>query len=214
VWSRGRSRRRPPHRRRWWAPVRASSSRTRLPRKTAENTLTTPPPPEPDVRTLAKPSVRKLARDLGVDLAAVTPTGPDGTVSQDDVTAVATQKGGWTGFLAERGETRIRRHGHPARDRTGHGRECVHRAARHRVDRCRRQPHDGAARADEDDADVPGRTDHADSPRGACGVRGAAPQSRAQLPAGTRRTRRSYGRRTSTSLCRGHAARPRRTGHP
>jgi 2-oxoisovalerate dehydrogenase E2 component (dihydrolipoyl transacylase) len=80
---------------------------TRLPRKTAENTLTPPPPPEVDVRTLAKPSVRKLARDLGVDLAALTPTGPDGTVSQDDVTAAATQHGGWTGFLAERGETRI-----------------------------------------------------------------------------------------------------------
>ncbi len=80
---------------------------TRLPRKTAENTLLVAPPHESDPRTLAKPSVRKLARDLGVDLAAVTPTGPDGTVSQDDVTAVATQKGGWTGFLAERGETRI-----------------------------------------------------------------------------------------------------------
>jgi len=80
---------------------------TRLPRKTTENTLTTAPPPEVDARTMAKPSVRKLARDLGVDLAAVTPTGPDGTVSQDDVTAAATQHGGWTGFLAERGETRI-----------------------------------------------------------------------------------------------------------
>jgi len=80
---------------------------TRLPRKIAENTLTTAPPPEVDARTMAKPSVRKLARDLGVDLAAVTPTGPDGTVSQDDVTAAATQHGGWTGFLAERGETRI-----------------------------------------------------------------------------------------------------------
>ena len=80
---------------------------TRLPRKTAGNTLAAAPPSEVDVRTLAKPSVRKLARDLGVDLAAVTPTGPDGTISQDDVTAAATQHGGWTGFLAERGETRI-----------------------------------------------------------------------------------------------------------
>ncbi|MEP6667108.1 MAG: dihydrolipoamide acetyltransferase family protein, partial [Nocardioidaceae bacterium] len=34
---------------------------------------------------LAKPPVRKLAKDLGVDLAAVTPTGPDGTISRDDV---------------------------------------------------------------------------------------------------------------------------------
>lgn len=80
---------------------------TRLPRKTAANTLAVAPPPEQDLRTLAKPSVRKLARDLGVDLAAVTPTGPDGTVSQDDVTAAATSHGGWSGFLSERGETRI-----------------------------------------------------------------------------------------------------------
>ncbi len=81
---------------------------TRLPRKTAENTLAVAPPPVADAKALAKPSVRKLARDLGVDLASVTPTGPDGTVSQDDVTAAAThQGGGWSGFLAERGETRI-----------------------------------------------------------------------------------------------------------
>jgi pyruvate dehydrogenase E2 component (dihydrolipoamide acetyltransferase) len=33
---------------------------------------------------LAKPPVRKLARDLGVDLHEVTPTGPNGTVSRDD----------------------------------------------------------------------------------------------------------------------------------
>lgn len=81
---------------------------TRLPRKTAENTLAVAPPPVADAKALAKPSVRKLARDLGVDLATVTPTGPDGTVSQDDVTAAATHHGGgWSGFLAERGETRI-----------------------------------------------------------------------------------------------------------
>ena len=34
-----------------------------------------------DVRVLAKPPVRKLAKDLGVDLATLTPTGPDGTVT-------------------------------------------------------------------------------------------------------------------------------------
>ncbi|MEU8540237.1 dihydrolipoamide acetyltransferase family protein [Streptomyces sp. NPDC048717] len=36
-------------------------------------------------RPLAKPPVRKLAKDLGVDLATVTPTGPDGVVTRDDV---------------------------------------------------------------------------------------------------------------------------------
>ncbi|MFJ9807505.1 dihydrolipoamide acetyltransferase family protein [Streptomyces sp. NPDC101158] len=36
-------------------------------------------------RPLAKPPVRKLAKDLGVDLATVTPTGPDGVITRDDV---------------------------------------------------------------------------------------------------------------------------------
>jgi 2-oxoisovalerate dehydrogenase E2 component (dihydrolipoyl transacylase) len=37
-------------------------------------------------RVLAKPPVRKLAKDLGVDLATLTPTGPHGTITRDDVT--------------------------------------------------------------------------------------------------------------------------------
>ncbi|MDO8147387.1 dihydrolipoamide acetyltransferase family protein [Isoptericola sp. b515] len=40
-------------------------------------------------RVLAKPPVRKLARDLGVDLASVRPTGPGGIVTREDVTAHA-----------------------------------------------------------------------------------------------------------------------------
>ncbi|WP_218184596.1 dihydrolipoamide acetyltransferase family protein [Nigerium massiliense] len=40
-------------------------------------------------RPLAKPVVRRLARDLGVDLATVTGTGPDGTVTNADVAAAA-----------------------------------------------------------------------------------------------------------------------------
>ncbi|MFI8307631.1 dihydrolipoamide acetyltransferase family protein [Streptomyces sp. NPDC085927] len=38
-------------------------------------------------RPLAKPPVRKLAKDLGVDLATVTATGPDGIVTREDVHA-------------------------------------------------------------------------------------------------------------------------------
>lgn len=38
-----------------------------------------------EVRALAKPPVRKLAKDLGVDLGAVTPTGPGGSVTRADV---------------------------------------------------------------------------------------------------------------------------------
>ncbi|MFI6640539.1 dihydrolipoamide acetyltransferase family protein [Streptomyces sp. NPDC050504] len=43
----------------------------------------------PGPRPLAKPPVRKLAKDLGIDLAAVTPTGPDGIITRDDVHAAA-----------------------------------------------------------------------------------------------------------------------------
>jgi 2-oxoisovalerate dehydrogenase E2 component (dihydrolipoyl transacylase) len=38
-------------------------------------------------RPLAKPPVRKLAKDLGVDLTTVTPTGPDGIITREDVQA-------------------------------------------------------------------------------------------------------------------------------
>ncbi|MCH5672530.1 dihydrolipoamide acetyltransferase family protein [Streptomyces gilvus] len=38
-------------------------------------------------RPLAKPPVRKLAKDLGVDLASVVPSGPDGIITREDVHA-------------------------------------------------------------------------------------------------------------------------------
>ncbi|CAL9470500.1 Dihydrolipoyllysine-residue acetyltransferase component of pyruvate dehydrogenase complex [Streptomyces sp. enrichment culture] len=58
---------------------------------------TTPPaaaPAVPEVerspqRPLAKPPVRKLAKDLGVDLAAIVPTGPNGIITREDVHAAA-----------------------------------------------------------------------------------------------------------------------------
>ncbi|MEE1739925.1 dihydrolipoamide acetyltransferase family protein [Streptomyces sp. BE147] len=40
-------------------------------------------------RPLAKPPVRKLAKDLGIDLATVTPTGKDGIITREDVHAAA-----------------------------------------------------------------------------------------------------------------------------
>jgi 2-oxoisovalerate dehydrogenase E2 component (dihydrolipoyl transacylase) len=43
--------------------------------------------PATPVRSLAKPPVRKLAKDLGVDLATVTATGPNGSVTREDVQA-------------------------------------------------------------------------------------------------------------------------------
>ncbi|MFD5971987.1 dihydrolipoamide acetyltransferase family protein [Streptomyces bacillaris] len=52
----------------------------------------TPAAPEPEApvtRPLAKPPVRKLAKDLGVDLASVVPTGKDGIITREDVHAAA-----------------------------------------------------------------------------------------------------------------------------
>ncbi|MGW1315758.1 dihydrolipoamide acetyltransferase family protein [Streptomyces sp. NPDC002426] len=40
-------------------------------------------------RPLAKPPVRKLAKDLGIDLATVTPTGEGGVITREDVHAAA-----------------------------------------------------------------------------------------------------------------------------
>jgi 2-oxoisovalerate dehydrogenase E2 component (dihydrolipoyl transacylase) len=43
--------------------------------------------PQPVVRALAKPPVRKLAKDAGIDLASLTPSGPNGVVTRADVEA-------------------------------------------------------------------------------------------------------------------------------
>lgn len=86
----------------------------------AEPAPDTPSAPEPvsggeRVAVLAKPPVRKLAKDLGVDITTVTPTGPNGTVTRDDVQAVASGatapvteeraggvvSGGWAGLPRE-----------------------------------------------------------------------------------------------------------------
>ncbi|WP_089100384.1 dihydrolipoamide acetyltransferase family protein [Streptomyces hyaluromycini] len=48
------------------------------------------PAAEDRPRPLAKPPVRKLAKDLGVDLATVTPSGPDGVITREDVHAAVT----------------------------------------------------------------------------------------------------------------------------
>ena len=53
------------------------------------------------VRALAKPPVRKLAKDLGVDLGAVTPTGAGGTVTRDDVQLAADGGDGSPALAAE-----------------------------------------------------------------------------------------------------------------
>ncbi|MGX5696377.1 dihydrolipoamide acetyltransferase family protein [Agromyces soli] len=46
---------------------------------------------EPQLPVIAKPPIRKLAKDLGVDLSRVTGTGPIGDITRDDVIREATQ---------------------------------------------------------------------------------------------------------------------------
>ncbi|MFD8257918.1 dihydrolipoamide acetyltransferase family protein, partial [Streptomyces griseoluteus] len=77
----------------------AASSTKRRPRKGPEVAVAAAPaelnghgpaapaPAPLKERPLAKPPVRKLAKDLGVDLARVTPSGPDGIITREDVHA-------------------------------------------------------------------------------------------------------------------------------
>ncbi|GAA1827147.1 dihydrolipoamide acetyltransferase family protein [Agromyces salentinus] len=46
---------------------------------------------EPSLPVIAKPPIRKLAKDLGVELSRVSPTGPIGDITRDDVLREATQ---------------------------------------------------------------------------------------------------------------------------
>ncbi len=48
-------------------------------------------PTHPDTQVLAKPPIRKLAADLGVDLSKVTPTGLNGDITREDVLGSAQQ---------------------------------------------------------------------------------------------------------------------------
>ncbi|SEH02765.1 pyruvate dehydrogenase E2 component (dihydrolipoamide acetyltransferase) [Nonomuraea solani] len=51
--------------------------------------VSAPPPTTGRVAVLAKPPVRKMAKDLGVDLTAVTGTGPEGSITREDVQSAA-----------------------------------------------------------------------------------------------------------------------------
>ena len=59
---------------------------------TSARTATDTAPAE--ARALAKPPVRKLAKDLGVDITTLTPSGPKGTVTREDVEQAAAGSGG------------------------------------------------------------------------------------------------------------------------
>ncbi|MFF5230452.1 dihydrolipoamide acetyltransferase family protein [Dactylosporangium sp. NPDC000521] len=68
------------------APVRPEPPATPVaPAPVAAETVGRTPPPPAQGNVLAKPPVRKLARDLGVDLTAIAGTGPNGSITRDDV---------------------------------------------------------------------------------------------------------------------------------
>ena len=58
----------------------------------AEPVKTEPEPAKPAGRIMASPRAKKLAADLGVDLATVTGTGPAGKITEQDVQKAATAK--------------------------------------------------------------------------------------------------------------------------
>ncbi|WP_330458879.1 2-oxo acid dehydrogenase subunit E2 [Streptomyces sp. NBC_00820] len=67
-------------------PAAAQAIQTELNGHGATGAATTAPDRP---RPLAKPPVRKLAKDLGVDLTAIVPSGPDGIITREDVHAAA-----------------------------------------------------------------------------------------------------------------------------
>lgn len=79
------------------------------------NGVASAPVTEAPSRPLAKPPVRKLAKDLGVDLTTVTPTGPEGIITREDVHAA-------TAPVAEEPPRSPRRHRWPPRRRRWAGR--------------------------------------------------------------------------------------------
>lgn len=92
---RGSSATMPTRRRRHSGPTVAHESMSPPPPVDAAPPVTEPLPvaqPAASVGpVIAKPPVRKLAKDLGVDVAQVTPTGPIGDVTREDVLREATQ---------------------------------------------------------------------------------------------------------------------------
>ncbi|MGW4323662.1 dihydrolipoamide acetyltransferase family protein [Streptomyces sp. NPDC004684] len=69
------------------APQPELNGRAAAPQATAPAPAAPVPAPAGKDRPLAKPPVRKLAKDLGVDLTTVVPSGPDGVITREDVHA-------------------------------------------------------------------------------------------------------------------------------
>jgi 2-oxoisovalerate dehydrogenase E2 component (dihydrolipoyl transacylase) len=76
-------------------PASADTSSPATENPNSENGAATARRPDPagSPAVLAKPPVRKLARDQGVDLSALSGTGPNGSITRDDVMSAATATG-------------------------------------------------------------------------------------------------------------------------
>jgi 2-oxoisovalerate dehydrogenase E2 component (dihydrolipoyl transacylase) len=89
----GRRRRRRPEATTAGAQTSFNLPPTSVPHPTPAPTVVEPIEPRPARstahRVLAKPPVRQLAKTLGVDLGDVQPTGPNGTISREDVQSAA-----------------------------------------------------------------------------------------------------------------------------
>ena len=179
------------------------------------------------LRVLAKPPVRKLAKDLGIDLATITPTGPNGTVTRSDVETAH------PGVYVEETVIRPRHPGCPDVDRRAHrrardpradqgrpqddgrrdGAVGVLRAPRHRVGDRRRDPHRRVRRAAQGAPRVPRREGLAAAGAGPGRDAGDAAYAGGQLvlgrggPGGRLQALRQPRHR------RGHPARPGRPQH-
>ncbi|CAL9501196.1 Dihydrolipoyllysine-residue acetyltransferase component of pyruvate dehydrogenase complex [Nocardiopsis dassonvillei] len=70
-------------------PVSPAPAAKPAPAPAAPSVAVAPAPVASQGRPLAKPPVRKLARDLGVNLATVVPSGAGGVITRDDVHAAA-----------------------------------------------------------------------------------------------------------------------------
>ena len=117
-----------------------------------------------DVRTLAKPPVRKLAKDLGVDITSLIGSGDGGVVTRQDVEAASARRtSSRPGAQARASHRRYwpgdpRTHqGRPQDDGAGDGRLGLLRPARHRVGHRRRDPDDGVRRPAQGPSRVPRR---------------------------------------------------------
>jgi 2-oxoisovalerate dehydrogenase E2 component (dihydrolipoyl transacylase) len=99
--------------------VPATSARPSAPAARAEAFVPERATSPSETRALAKPPVRKLAKDLGVDVALLSPTGPNGTVTREDVQAAAAGALARTSYAAPAvgAEAHDVRRGTPERER-------------------------------------------------------------------------------------------------